>query len=376
MSNKAIDPILEQLVKAEREKRQVRQIVDAEFARKRANELVLPVAHDLGDFLDVEDEPARYRVDQLWTVGGNVLLSAQAKAGKTNMFGNLIRSLADGDPFLDRFEVTPPEGRIVLLDTELDERMLRQWLRDQGIKKTSAVSVIPMKGMLHTLALDNPEVRANWAARLRSLECSVLLLDCLRPCLDALHLNEHTEAGVWLTHWDALKLEASIDETAISHHMGHTAARPRGDSRIGDWGDDLWTLLKETQRNGDDADPFDAPDNGGQRYFSALGRDVDLSKRLLEFDPATRRMKLTDIEPTRRGGDPAADLGVLKLVLQTHPNGLTKSAATAELTARGVAEKRARAAFETAIATGLVFVEKGAHNATVMLPGPSWKDSE
>ena len=55
------------------------------------------------------DEDATYRVTGLWPTGGRVVLSAQHKAGKTRLTGNLIRSLVDGDLFLGAFTVAPAE---------------------------------------------------------------------------------------------------------------------------------------------------------------------------------------------------------------------------------------------------------------------------
>jgi hypothetical protein len=88
----------------------------------------------LTDFLAVPDEEVAHRVAGLWPTGGRVVLSASHKAGNTTLTGNLARSLVDGDPFLGMFPVAPAR-RVVHLDNELDERMLRRWLGDQGIAK-------------------------------------------------------------------------------------------------------------------------------------------------------------------------------------------------------------------------------------------------
>jgi hypothetical protein len=42
-----------------------------------------------------------------------------------------------------------------------------------------------------------------WAKALRDLGCDYLILDCLRPVLDALGLIENNEAG---RHWSSSKL--------------------------------------------------------------------------------------------------------------------------------------------------------------------------
>jgi hypothetical protein len=56
----------------------------------------------LAELLAVPDDAEVYRVNGLWPVGGNVVFSAQRKAGKTTARDNLVKSLADGGAFLGR----------------------------------------------------------------------------------------------------------------------------------------------------------------------------------------------------------------------------------------------------------------------------------
>jgi hypothetical protein len=94
------------------------------------------------------DEPVAYRIDRVWPAGGRVILAAQRKAGKTTCTGNLLRSLADGDPFLGRYAVTPVEagGTVFAIDTEMSRRMLRAWLADQKISHPERIHVEPLRG--------------------------------------------------------------------------------------------------------------------------------------------------------------------------------------------------------------------------------------
>lgn len=110
------------------------------------------------------------------------MLSAQFKAGKSTLVGNLMRALADREPFLDQFDVRHPPRRIALIDTELDNNTLRRWLRDQNIRNHSAVvDVVALRGRVAAFNLIDDRIRAQWAERLRQLECDYLILDCLRP---------------------------------------------------------------------------------------------------------------------------------------------------------------------------------------------------
>jgi 5S rRNA maturation endonuclease (ribonuclease M5) len=245
----------------------------------------LPPLIRLDHFLATLDEPLAYRVDQLWPTGGRVILAAAWKAGKTTLLGNLIRALVDDQPFLGRYTVQPAR-RVVLIDDELDKRTLRRWLREQGIVNTKRVELIPLRGKVSAFNILNPEIRAKWARHLRPGD--VLLFDCLRPVLDALGLKESTEVGQFLVAFDALLAEAVIPEGGIAHHMGHVGERSRGDSRLRDWPDVEWRLVRD-KSNDDDGET----DPAAARYFAAYGRDVDQPEQLLSYDPATRRLTIT-----------------------------------------------------------------------------------
>lgn len=260
--------------------------VDAE-ARPPAE---MPELVSLTSFLEEPDEEVRYRVDGLWPTDGRVMLAAQYKAGKTTLVNNLIRSLADGDPFLGAYE-TERADRVILLDNELSPNMVRLWLREQGVRKTDAVDVISLRGKLSSFNILDPEVRTKWVRHLGPAD--VLILDCLRPVLDAIGLSEATEAGRFLVAFDELAREAGIRELVLVHHMGHSNERSRGDSRLLDWPDALWKLVREGE---DD-------DEGGStatpaRFFSSLGRDVNQPERRLAFNPETRHLTING--PGRR----------------------------------------------------------------------------
>ena len=92
--------------------------------------------------------------------------------------------------------------------------------------------------------------------------------------MDALGLDEHSEAGRWLTAFDELLKEADIREALVVHHSGHGGERSRGDSRILDWPDGIWNLVRENK-----------DDLNSARFISAKGRDIDVAEGELHFDP-------------------------------------------------------------------------------------------
>lgn len=304
----------------------------------------------LDTFLAVEDEPARYRIAELLPVGGRVVLAAQYKAGKSTMLGNLVRSLADGDPFLDAFGIEIPAGGVVLVDDELDERMLRRWLRDQHIAARDRVHLVALRGRTGAFDLLDDVTRGEWADRIRATGATVLVLDCLRPVLDALGLSEDKDAGRFLVAVDALLAEAGISEAVVSHHMGHTGERSRGDTRIRDWPDVEWRLVREATEDGSSN-----PD--ARRYFTAYGRDVDVREGLLTYDTLTRRLVRaggTRIEVRADGAWPE-----LREVLEQHPEGLSGRALDSLLQHSEHGRDSRRLALRRAVEQGSVDVMDG-----------------
>ncbi|CAI9407873.1 hypothetical protein AESSP_01913 [Aestuariimicrobium sp. T2.26MG-19.2B] len=173
----------------------------------------------------------------------------------------------------------------------------------------------------------------------------IVILDCLRPALDALGLSENTEAGQFLTAFGELLGEACVPEAIAIHHTGHAGERSRWDSRILD-PDAIWSL----RRDGEDAGANVA---SAPRYFSAYGRDVEQPERRLDF--AARGQRLTLSGATRKQDRAAPAL-----------NWLLEDAldSTAELSRRAVLEKAkgvhtrtdVLAALDLGVARGLVIL--------------------
>ena len=313
---------------------------------------------NLVDLLAQPDEDATYRIDELLPSGGRALLAAQYKAGKTSMIANLLRSLVDGDPFLATFRAEAVE-RVVLIDTELDTRMLRRWLRDQSIRNRHKIDVLSLRGRLTTFGITDDTVRADWAESIAGAD--FVILDCLRPCLDALGLSEDKDAGVFLTAFDALCHEAGAGEAAVVHHMGHGQERSRGDSRLLDWPDVLWKIVRE------DADD----DTGGDRFFSALGRDVNVPECQLDWNEQTRALTICG---GGRSEKRARNMIVDIIEILSDPanrEGLSQNRLVGKLKALGNSRDGARRAVAMAISDGVLVAVDGPRGGNVHVLNPS-----
>lgn len=250
----------------------------------QAAQLDIPTPMRGDEFLAIEDPPITWLLEGLQQYGTRALLAAQAKAGKTTMVANLIKALVDQGTFLNRF-INHFDGTVTLIDNELDERMLRRWLKGVGLEHADRLNVIPLRGRLEAFNIMDDEHRTRWANTLRGTD--YLILDCLRPALDGNHLDEHHDAGRFLGAFDALLDEADIDSALVVHHMGHGSTRARGDSRIQDWPDANWRLTR------------DNPDDPrSERSFHAFGREVNIDNQpiiytngRLELEPEPQEVK-------------------------------------------------------------------------------------
>ncbi|MCF7550491.1 AAA family ATPase [Pseudonocardia sp. WMMC193] len=338
-------------VAVQKELARLRARDEAQRLLRAENRPPVPPMVRLREFLDEDDDPVRYRIDQLQPVGARIMLSAQYKAGKTTLAGNYLRCLADGEPFLGRYEVAPVDGTIALIDNELDSRTLRRWLRDQGVRNVERVALVSLRGRVSSFDIRDREVRAEWAERLRAMDAQVVLLDCLRPVLDALGLDEKSEAGKFLVPFDELLATAGASEAALVHHMGHSGERSRGDSRLLDWPDATWKLVRE-----------DAEDPSSPRFFSAYGRDVNVAESQLTYDSSTRRLLIGGGSRVQARAASEAALAlpaVLEVVRDEReaPSGRTIEGALAKREPK-IRQKPGREALGIAVDQGLLRIEQ------------------
>jgi hypothetical protein len=120
---------------------------------------------------------------------------------------------------------------VAIIDTEMNRGQLRRWFQEQRIQHDERVLIEPLRGNAAAFDILQPEGRARWATRLRERNVDVLVLDCLRPVLDAHGLDEHRDAGRFLVAFDLLLREAGIGEAIVVHHMGARGTVPTAGTR-------------------------------------------------------------------------------------------------------------------------------------------------
>jgi hypothetical protein len=304
----------------------------------------------LPDLLELPIDPVQYRIDGLLGAGGRVLLAAAHKAGKTTLVGNLLKCLVDGGDFLGRHAVTPVEGRVVLLDTELPPRLLQDWLGRQHVENADRIAVLSLRDRVTSFDLTDPAALNRWVKLLQPLEPGFVILDCLRPVLDAAGLDERGEVGRFLVPFGELLGRLNVPEAVLVQHMGHSGERARGDSVLLGWPDANWKIVRR-----------DAEDDRSARFFSAFGRDVDIPECELGFNSMTG--KLIAIGGSRKEADGRAAIPVVLELLAERPK---LSGRQIEQELQGVyPQKVIRSAVKLAIEDRSVVTEPGPHRSTL-----------
>jgi hypothetical protein len=227
----------------------------------------------------------RFLVDGLWPHDGTTLHIAQRKTGKTALALNLTRSLVDGDPFLGVFACAGGE-RVALVNLEDPESALADLLDRQGIADPAAVLPVSLNGNARAFDVMTDKGRARWAAALADEGITVLIVDPLKPLVDAFGLDEWRQTGELFNAIKACAHDAGIRHIHVSHHAGHALeggrVRARGDSSLEGTADALWFSSMD-----------DLTDARSARQFSALGRGVAVDKGALLLDAATGRQTYT-----------------------------------------------------------------------------------
>lgn len=256
--------------------------------------------HDLAAELQEPDEPVTYRIDGLLPTRGNVILTAQFKAGKTTCMNALLWSLADGHRFLGHFNTVMPQRRIACWNYEVDAAQWRRWVRDVGIDSADRITHLPLRG--YRMPLRDPRIEA-WAVEwLKRHDVEVWVIDPLARAMvgSVDNENDNTQVGAFLDTIDVIKEKAGVSEVIIPVHTGRGGeGRARGATRVDDWPDVAWTLVKNDE---------------GERFFRAYGRDVDVAEGRLSYDYETRGLRYVEGEDRKSKGNGEVVAAVLACI--------------------------------------------------------------
>lgn len=263
----------------------LRITVRNEAARRVATEgaVDLPAAIDGASLLATEDDPLTWRIADLLSIGDNLLLAAERKAGKTTLAMNLVVAALRGEHFLDKV-TTPVEGAVAYWDAELGRRRFRSWLRDMDIgDRAAALSYRDFRALPFPAVFDD-DVAESIAAELRAEGVQLWVID---PAVHAIARwpttassaeSDNVAVTQFTNRLDEIKVAAGVSELVVIHHAGKDGTgRGRGASRWEDWPDVIWTLSRSKAA-------------AGGSTMRALGRDVELDAVDLSYSKTTKRI--------------------------------------------------------------------------------------
>lgn len=270
---------IERMVEGEYDRLVARDRARALYRRMREDEEFDPVAESVGDIMNGDFTDLWY-IDGFVPQDGKFLMVAQAKGGKTTCVTNVVRSLAERQPFLGKFPVQSDHPlRIAVIDNEMSPGLLKEWYirLDLSEEAQENIHIFRLLGHASSFNPTDPENRARWVDLLEPYD--IVIVDCLSPFIVAAGLDENHEAGKWLEGLDELMADAGVFSYGVVHHTGHEGERSRGDSRILGWATQTIQLVVE-ENGPDDMNP--------NRFIKSLsGRGEPIPLGALDFDRDT-----------------------------------------------------------------------------------------
>lgn len=324
---------------------------DAAYRHRRLRDAVVPelAPHTFKEALLLPRKKLVYSVPSLLVQGGNTLIVAQAKTGKTTLMMNLLKSYVDHVPLFGEFEVNPPPGRVAYFNYELIEEMFLQWLVDLKIKNKSRLMPLTLRGASGCLWTE--EGRVKTIAWLKRYKVGTLIIDpamaASRGIVD--NENDNNQVGEFCAILDEVKLASGVQDLHMPLHIGkgHTdegSEKGRGASKWEDWADDLWVVTK---------------DDSGARSWRTYGRSGDLEAHDLDYEHETRTLTMCGTRQSRRAEAKAVMSGLraeseLRKLIETITGGGGKMTKTEIRAHSGWGDKKAGDLIRAARDQGLV----------------------
>jgi AAA domain len=323
------------LALAELERSEARKKARAMEAQRSWIEPPATVSQSLTDALIHPPEPEPFLIAGIAPARGNVVLTAQFKAGKTDLVvGSLVRALCDGVPFLDHFQVFTPAGGMKCghWNLEMDHGyLIDQYIRPSGYENTDNLVIASLRGYRVSLLSD---IGRQWAIEwLRSNEIKVWTIDSIaqlaRMC--GISENSNEDMAQMFGAIDEIKTEAGVDACFLIAHTGRAEQevgkeRARAATVIDDWPDCRWVMTV---------------DGSDIRYLQVQGRGEQISPTSLDYDGTTHRYSFAG----RSRGTAASDGWVQEVVkiVTAHPDGVNESTLYTLLKERGSVGPKAKA---------------------------------
>lgn len=264
------DPLFQSQVDAE-----LGSIATKDLAKSRYEEMKFaqegePVrAILLREFIARKIPKNKWVVEGLLIKCGKVFFAAKAKAGKTTVCLALLKSLVDGAPFLGKFNVEVPEGRIGYMNLELTDGQMQEWVTRQNIIAQDRVHFWNLRGKPNPFR--SIAARNHLIEEIRELGVKTLIIDTFSKIFPG-EANSNSEVNRFLVMLDEVLDKAGVEQLIMLVHAGNDAKKIRGATALTDHPDGIWYLYTDDLKN---------------RFFSAVGRDVDIPEGQILYDDST-----------------------------------------------------------------------------------------
>ena len=232
-------------------------------------------AVSLAELLAMAIPKSKWLVDGLLMKAGKIFFAAQAKAGKTTLTLALLKSLADGIPFLGKFKVETPEGRIGYMNLELTDGQMQEWVARQNIENVDKVHFWNLRGKPNPFR--SSVSRSHLIQEIQELGVKTLIIDTFAKIFPG-EANNNSEVNRFLIMLDDVLDRAGVEQLVMLVHAGNDASKIRGATALTDHPDGIWYLINDDQKN---------------RYFSAIGRDIETPEGQILFDKTTSQLSFT-----------------------------------------------------------------------------------
>jgi hypothetical protein len=291
------------------------------------------------DFINQVGVETKFLIESLALWESTVILFAQAKVGKTTLVFNLLRAIADQEPFLGVFDVSETLGNVGFLNYELTDELCRTWAKRIPIENTERVIFWNLRG------LNNPfrsrEAMKEFAEDVLPMGVETLVLDPLSGAFIG-DTNNNDEVKRFFLMLEEFKVLAGVKHLFIMVHAGNDATKPRGATTLRDHPDAIWSMTKNA---------------AGIRFFKAEGRDVSLDEGVLSFDENTGLLTFEE------GSSKAATPSVMKMRFYDFIVANPRSKASDIDSHFKCSKDRKSAIRNELVAEGLVAMDEGPRNA-------------
>jgi hypothetical protein len=257
-------------------------LISKEFAKTKFEELKFAQegeqqpSQTLKEFLGAVFSASKWIIEGLFPVSGKVFLAAKAKAGKTTLVTALLKCLADGGDFLGKFKVSPHKGRIGYMNMELTEIQMQEWLQRQNIMNIDKIHLWNLRGKVNPFRSEVS--RRALIAELQEQGIETLVIDTFAKIFTGSNADNNSEVNRFLIMLDSVLDQAGVEQLVMLVHAGNDAKKIRGATALTDHPDGIWFLFNDEDKN---------------RYFSAIGRDIELDEGQIIYDKALHTLEFT-----------------------------------------------------------------------------------